>query len=179
MRSKTSEFDVVAELAALTRYAQALTRDPLAAEELVQDTLVRAYDRRLTFDPRRSLRAWLFSILHNTFVSSHRRRRAEARREQMAAELASPVVDPVQEQAAELQRIRAGFQTLPLEHRAVLHLVAVEGLSYVEAAQALAIPVGTVMSRLSRGRAALRAVLEGNAAPGRPHLHIVGGNHDR
>jgi RNA polymerase sigma-70 factor (ECF subfamily) len=179
MKSKTPEFDVVAELPALMRYAQALTHDPVAAEELVQDALVRAYDRRSTFDPRFSLRAWLFSILHNTFVSSYRRRRAEARREQIAADLATSVADPVQEQAAELQRIGAAFQALPLDQRTVLHLVTVEGLSYAEAAQALEIPVGTVMSRLSRARAALRNVIEGGPRPAtRSHLHLVGGKNE-
>jgi RNA polymerase sigma-70 factor (ECF subfamily) len=175
MTAPAKPFDVVAQLGPLARYALTLTRDPAAAEDLVQETLVRAYAKRALFKAQGDLRAWLFSILHNTFVSSHRRLAAEARRDQAAAGLAPPAVPPDQEQAAQLAGVRAALQALPLDQRAVIHLVTIEGLSYQEAADALGTPVGTVMSRLSRARAALRAQVAGEAAPARRALRLVGG----
>ncbi|MGK2285944.1 sigma-70 family RNA polymerase sigma factor [Pedomonas sp. V897] len=153
-------FDVVGLLPALLRYARALVREPADAEELVHETLVRAYERRGSYDDRRALRPWLFSILHNQFVDGHRRRQMEEKAvETMAAETmaAAPAPLPVDaDTRVQLCQIHQAFTRLPEAQRAALHLVAVEGLSYQEAAEALGIPVGTLMSRLSRARASLR-----------------------
>ncbi|MBS7543128.1 sigma-70 family RNA polymerase sigma factor [Ancylobacter oerskovii] len=179
MMRNGSTFDVLGQLAALRRYARSLTRDDADAEDLVQDALVRAYEKRAGFDPergdtRQGLRGWLFSILHNVFVDRRRARQAAAERERQLAEIETATGEPVQEHHMRLAQIRDAFMTLPEEQRAALHLVAMEGLGYAEAAAALGIPQGTLMSRLSRARAALRAVEDGTAAS-RPRLKIVGG----
>lgn len=171
-------FDVVGQLPALRRYARALTRDDGDAEDLVHDALVRAYERRGTFAPGRDLKRWLLSIVHNAFIDRGRVRAAETRR---LAELAAPVeiaADPAQEHHLRLAEVRRAFMELPEEQRAALHLVAVEGMSYAEAAAALDVPVGTVMSRISRAREALRALddaVRPRPPAGGPRLRIVGG----
>ncbi|HEX2726583.1 MAG TPA: sigma-70 family RNA polymerase sigma factor [Beijerinckiaceae bacterium] len=180
--------DVIAQLAPLRRYARTLTRDESQAEDLVHDALVRAYERRSTFRAGASLRNWLLSILHNTFIDGHRRRKAEQRRETEAAQLAEATFPAEQEGSVHLRQIQQAFHALPKEQRAVLHLVAIEGLPYQEAAAALGIPLGTLMSRLGRARAALRAFDEGarpaaaspppSGPPARPNLRVVGGSDD-
>jgi RNA polymerase sigma-70 factor (ECF subfamily) len=193
--SNRDQDDVVEHLGTLRRYARALTRDEAQADDLLHDALLRAFERRSTFRLGRALKPWLFSILHNTFVDGQRRRTAERRRE---AEIAQGVTDlspPAQESSLRLEQIRRGFDALPEEQRAVLHLVAIEGLSYQDAAAALDLPIGTLMSRLGRARAALRAFEDGHAAgsllqlpapssaqpesrPHRPNLRVVGGHDD-
>lgn len=188
-RPKESSDDVMAQLAPLRRYARALTRDETQAEDLVHDALVRAYERRSTFRSGASLRTWLFSILHNIFVDGYRRRQAELRRETEAARLADLTFPAEQESRLYLEQISRAFLALPDEQRAVLHLVAIEGLAYQEAANALSIPIGTLMSRLSRARATLRASEESDRCatpvfpepadrPARPNLRVVGGSDD-
>ncbi|WP_414472153.1 sigma-70 family RNA polymerase sigma factor [Microvirga sp. M2] len=173
--------DVIGLLEPLRRYARSLARDEANAEDLVQDTLVRAYERRSSFQSGGNLRGWLLSILHNTFIDTRRRRAAEFRRLEQAAALADSAVPPEQESRVRLRQVQAAFMSLPDEQRAALHLVAIEGLSYQEAANALKIPVGTLMSRLGRARAALRGFEAGtdlSQTPGtkRPSLRIVGGS---
>jgi len=177
----TKGTDVINLLGPLRRYARSLARDEAQAEDLVQDTLVRAYERRGSFRSGGNLRGWLLSILHNTFIDGRRRRAAELRRLDQAAGLAEATVPPEQESRVRLQQVQAAFMSLPDEQRAALHLVAVEGLSYQEAASALEIPVGTLMSRLGRARAALRgfetgAHLTQSSRNKRPSLRIVGGS---
>jgi RNA polymerase sigma factor (sigma-70 family) len=170
-------FDVLAQLPALRRYANTLTRDQAEAEDLVHDTLVRAYESRQSFREDGDLRSWLFSILHNTFINSARRRRADTNRIDRAAELIETVAAPDQESTLRLAQVREAFLHLPEEQRAALHLVAMEGMSYQEAARALSIPVGTLMSRLGRARATLRA-LEGEQPAKIVKLRVVGGDDD-
>jgi RNA polymerase sigma-70 factor (ECF subfamily) len=179
MEPGSSDHDVIAQLPTLQRYARSLTRNDSDADDLVQDALVRAYDRRHTFRLGGDLRAWLLSVLHNSFVSGHRSRRAEAARIKATGDLAPAHAEPAQEHAVELASVRAAFGDLPAEQRAALHLVAVEGLSYQEAAASLGVPIGTVMSRLSRARAALRAPAPAHstAADPPPRFRIVGGRH--
>lgn len=173
--------DVLGLLEPLRRYARSLARDEAQAEDLVQDTLVRAYERRGSFRSGGNLRGWLLSILHNTFIDTRRRRVAELRRLEHAAALADAAAPPEQESRVRLQQVQAAFMSLPAEQRAALHLVAIEGLSYQDAANALKIPVGTLMSRLGRARATLRGFEAGtdlSQVPGakRPSLRIVGGS---
>lgn len=179
--SDTKRIDVIGLLAPLRRYARSLTRDEAQAEDLVQDTLVRAYERRGSFRSGGNLRGWLLSILHNTFIDGRRRHAAETHRLDQVAALAEMAAPPDQEGRIRLQQIQAAFMQLPDDQRAALHLVAIEGLSYQEAATALAIPVGTLMSRLGRARAALRAFESGAGLPQpsnlkHPGLRIVGGS---
>ena len=177
----TKRMDVIGLLGPLRRYARSLTRNETQAEDLVQDTLVRAYERRGSFRSGGSLRGWLLSILHNTFIDGRRRHLAETHRVEQVAALAETASPPEQEGRVRLQQVQAAFLRLPAEQRAALHLVAIEGLSYQEAANALGIPVGTLMSRLGRARATLRGFEAGSdLAPPlegkRPSLRIVGGS---
>jgi RNA polymerase sigma factor (sigma-70 family) len=177
----TKHTDVIGLLGPLRRYARSLTRDETQAEDLVQDTLVRAYERRGLFRPGGNLRGWLLAILHNIFIDGRRRHMAEARRLEEASALADTAALPEQEAGIRLEQIKAAFLRLPDEQRAALHLVAIEGLPYQEAADALKIPLGTLMSRLGRARAALRGfeAEETGSQPSqskRPGLRIVGGS---
>src|SRR5690242_9264263 len=186
----TSEGDVIAQLAPMHRYARTLTRDETQADDLVHDALVRAYEHRATFRAGANLRTWLLAILHNTFVDRRRQRDAELRREAEMSRLAETTAPPEQESRVRLRQIGRAFLTLPDEQRAALHLVAIDGLPYKEAADALGIPLGTLMSRLGRARAALRGLEENNAGsatpalpapperPVRPNLRVVGGSDD-
>ncbi|MBO1909086.1 sigma-70 family RNA polymerase sigma factor [Microvirga sp. 3-52] len=176
----TTRTDVIGLLGPLRRYARSLTRDESQAEDLVQDTLVRAYEQRGSFRSGGNLRGWLLSILHNTFIDHRRRQVAEFRRMGQVAELADTAAPPEQESWMRLQQVHTAFMSLPDEQRAALHLVAIEGLSYQEAASALKIPVGTLMSRLGRARSALRGFEAGAddqpSEARRPTLRIVGGS---
>lgn len=185
MKRDETPFDVPAQLGVMRRYARALTRDDVEAEDLVHDALVRAYERRGSFDADRAapgkgergsrLRGWLLSVLHNVFIDRRRSRAAEARREADSLDLAETSAAPAQEHRLRLAQVREAFMALPEEQRAALHLVAIEGLGYGEAAATLGIPQGTLMSRLSRARATLRAMEEGDAGQGARRLRIVGG----
>lgn len=177
MNPGKSSFDVLGQLAALRRYARSLTRDGGDAEDLVHDALVRAYERRASFRRGGNLRAWLLSIVHNTFVDGARSRRAEAARIERASHLTDASLNAPQEHSIRLAQVREAFLGLGEEQRAALHLVAIEGLSYQEAADALGIPLGTLMSRIGRARAALREMED--ASPARPsHLRVVGARHE-
>jgi RNA polymerase sigma factor (sigma-70 family) len=177
----TKRMDVIGLLGPLRRYARSLTRNETQAEDLVQDTLVRAYERRASFRSGGNLRGWLLSILHNTFIDGRRRHMAELCRLEHAAALADTAAPPEQESRVRLQQVQAAFMSLPDEQRAALHLVAIEGLSYQEAADALRIPVGTLMSRIGRARATLRGFEAGvdlsrPSKAKRPSLRIIGGS---
>lgn len=202
MTRDTSRLNVLGQLPALRRYARALTRDAASAEDLVHDTLVKAYEKKDGFRAGRNLRTWLFAILHNHFIDGRRKNRAETLRIAGATEAAESVALPGQEHSVRLAQVRQAFMALPDEQRMALHLVAIEGLSYQEAAVTLGIPTGTLMSRLGRARASLRGFEDGvqvadmtatrerpaapgpamlprpaPAAPGRPdHLRVVGGS---
>jgi len=164
---------VTEDLAAMRRYALALARDDADADDVVQDALVRAIERHSTFAPERSRRRWLLAIVHNVFISRKRREAAEARRDGRFAEALLESLDPEQEQVARLNEVARAFAALPAQQRAALHLVAVEGLNYQEAADVLGVPIGTIMSRLSRARAALRERDDAG-----PALRIVRGQDD-
>jgi RNA polymerase sigma-70 factor (ECF subfamily) len=144
----------------LRRYALGLTGNRDAADDLVQDTMERAWARIALWQRRGDLRAWLFSILHNLFID---RMRAERRSPiDPGSEEPQPIaVRAAQADMLEVRDLDRALLTLPPEQRAVLLLVAVEQMSYEQVATTLGIPVGTVMSRLSRGRERLRVLLEG------------------
>jgi RNA polymerase sigma-70 factor (ECF subfamily) len=149
----------------LRRYARALTGDPLQADDLVQDTLERALNKRHLWREGSDLRAWMFTIMHNVFVNQVRARppndtvALDAEAYNVAAR-ASPV------DLLEVGDIDAAIRRLPAEQREVLLLVALEQMSYAETAQALGIPLGTVMSRLYRARERVRVLLGGEPAAG-------------
>ncbi len=174
-----SRFDVIGQLGSMRRYARSLTRDAADAEDLVHDALVRAYERRETFRQGGSLRAWLLSVLHNSFIDRARSRRAEAARAVQAEHFAETRMEPPQDHVVRLAQVREAFLDLPEEQRSALHLVAVEGFSYQEAASALGIPLGTLMSRIGRARASLRDMEDNAARQPKGRLRIVGGRNER
>ena len=174
MERKERPFDVIGQLAALRRYARALVRNSDDAEDLVHDALVRAYEKRQSFRRGGNLRTWLLSILHNAHIDRVRQKRSITRRHDEAALEADQSLPATQEHAVRLQQVRDAFFNLPEEQREALHLVAIEDLSYQEAAVSLGIPVGTLMSRISRARAQLREFEA--STPRISHLKVIGGN---
>ncbi len=149
----------------LRRYARALTRNADYADDLVQDCLERAIRKQALWRPTAPLRAWLFRILLNIYRNDMRGRR----RRPISVPLDTiPEVSgtaPAQPGRVALAETARALELLPDEQRTALLLVALEGLSYAEAAQALDIPQGTLMSRVGRGRAALRKLTEGREGP--------------
>src|SRR6056297_3467099 len=172
--------DIVGQLEALRRYARVLARDVEAADDLVQATFVRAQERCATFRDGADVRVWLMAILHNLFIDSHRSAKAAEAREQAWAETRPAFSAPSGEMAARLAQLRAVFLALGANQREALHLIAVEGLVVSEAAEVLGVPPGTVMSRVGRARAALRAFEDGQSgAEAVKPFKIVGGRDER
>lgn len=147
----------------LRRYARALTGERSVADDLVQDTLERAWNKLHLWRRGSDLRAWLFTIMHNTYVNQVRSR-STAKLVPLDGEAYEAPVRPTQTDLLEVRDLEAALQRLPDEQREVVLLIALEHLSYEEAARTLGIPIGTVMSRLSRGRERLRGLLEGTSA---------------
>jgi RNA polymerase sigma-70 factor (ECF subfamily) len=157
----TTEHPVMAQIPHLRRYARALTRHELEADDLVQDTLERALRKFSLWKRGTNLRAWLFSVMHNLYVN-------QIRAKQETALLDDDLDIPVggrQEEGLKIRDLSTSLLALPLEQREVLLLVGLEDFSYEEVAQTLDIPLGTVMSRLSRGRERLRGLLDGSIKP--------------
>ena len=146
----------------LRRYARALTGDRHAGDDLVQDTLERALNKLHLWMPGSDMRAWMFSIMHNVFVNQRRSPKPEI--ELDLGELPDIMVKATQLDRIQLTEVEKALYRISDEQREVLLLVAVEQMSYAETAKALAIPIGTVMSRLSRARERLRE-LTGGAGP--------------
>ena len=148
--------DIEAEIPRLRRYARALTRDVVSADDLVQDCLTRALGKLHLWQEGSDLRAWLFTILHNQYVNNIRR----AVREGASVRLneTEPTLSraPQQGKRLELRDLERAITQLPEEQRSVILLVGLEGMRYEEVAAVLHVPVGTIRSRLSRGREALR-----------------------
>jgi RNA polymerase sigma-70 factor (ECF subfamily) len=140
----------------LWRFAVRLARDPHDAEDLVQRACVRALERRHQLRPDTSTLSWLYTIVHSVWMNEVRSRRIRSRSSmEWSEELAETVPDTAggtPEMDALHRQIMAAVEALPDAQRAVMLLVAVEGLSYREAAEILDVPIGTVMSRLARAR---------------------------
>jgi len=157
---------VLPELEVLYRVARRLTRSATEAEDLVQDALVRAYRGFHRFDGRHP-RAWLLTILRNTHINELRRRRPDLLEDEVAQRL--PAIGPDGRVDGTAERalrddfdplVREALNSLSANHRAVIALVDLDGLTYEEAARLLGVPAGTVMSRLHRARRRVRARLE-------------------
>ena len=153
---------IVDHVPALRRYARVLTGDAWAADDLVQDTLERACRKWLLWRTGSDLRAWLFTLMHHLYLNQ--RRGAPALHTVDIDTLHDGLQAPPasHDDALDLERC---LQRLPAEQRAVLLLVALEDMPYTDAARVLQVPVGTVMSRLSRARARLRELMETTQAP--------------
>ena len=154
--------DISSHLGMLRRYAQVLTRDAERAEDLVQEVVLRALEGAHGLREGADPKPWLLSIVHNAHVSRCRRQRTEREAEATLAEAGGLSPSPVAPQAArvDLGQTIDALMELPEEQREILTLVAIEGMTYRDVADCLGIPMGTVMSRLARGRAALRAATD-------------------
>ena len=153
------------EIPRLRRYARALTHATDRADDLVQDTLVRALSKLHLWQPGTDLRAWLFTIMHHQFVNSVRREARERTTVDIdhVSSTLTATTDPTgRRQLIELDRALA---LLPNEQREVILLVGLEGLPYESIAQILGVPLGTVRSRLSRGRERLRELMGRERGP--------------
>jgi len=149
-----------AQIPALRRYAFGLTRDHAAADDLVQDCLERALSRWYLRRPDGDLRAWLFTITRNLHISNIRQ--SKRRGLHLAFEEGDePVSQGAQEHALGVRDVLDTLDQMPEDHKSLLLLVGVEDMSYDQAASILGIPIGTVMSRLSRARRRLRELLDG------------------
>jgi RNA polymerase sigma-70 factor (ECF subfamily) len=151
--------EIAAHLPRLRRYARALVHNPAQAEDLVQDTMVRALEKAHLFQHDTNLRGWLVTIMHNEHVNAVRRgfRAPFMVSDEAIAELSRP---ETQEAPVELNEIRRAVGRLPYEQREALILHWLQGLKYEEVARRLNLPLGTVQSRISRARKALRAMVE-------------------
>ena len=164
--TELSEFHRLIEqqIPRLRRYARALTRNRDRADDLVQDTLIRALEKQRLWQPGTDLRAWLFTIMHNQNVNNVRRngREKAVEIERVATTLPATTDPSVSRKMMEVDRALA---RLPLGQRQVILLVGLEGMSHEDAGGILGIPVGTVRSRLSRGRDTLRELLDMKERP--------------
>jgi RNA polymerase sigma-70 factor (ECF subfamily) len=151
---------IEAEIPRLRRYARYLRREPDHADDLVQECLVRAIAKVHKWQPGTNLRAWLFVILRNCHINEIRHERRIGPLDDTTAAQPLLAASGTPETSVALSEVRTAFLSLSQEHREVLLLVAMEGLQYDEAARILHLPVGTVRSRLSRAREALRRGLE-------------------
>jgi RNA polymerase sigma-70 factor, ECF subfamily len=147
---------------ALRCYAWTLLRERQEVNDLVHESVVHALDQLHTWRSEGDMRAWLFAIMHNLFVS--RLRKAKVRGHAERIELltdAALMLPPVQDETLHAKDVVRALERLPEEQRTVLILVTVEDLNYAEVAAVLKIPIGTVMSRLARARERLRQITEG------------------
>ncbi len=153
---------IEAHIPALRRFALTLVRERHSADDLVQDTLLAALSNWAALRQPESVKSWLFAILYRKFLSDERRERGRGEHSHIdeAMALATP---PMQEQALAQNEALRALTLLPHEQRTVLWLVAIEDLAYADVAKMLGLPLGTVMSRLARGRERLRQILEGGA----------------
>jgi RNA polymerase sigma-70 factor (ECF subfamily) len=157
-RDRVLHEELVALLPRLRRFARALTGSAPDADDLVQTGLERALARSAQLRPDAPLASWLFGIVRNAWIDE---RRARGRRERLFApqESGEQVGDASQGSHAELLAVQDALARLPEEQRSAVALVLIEGLSYKEAAHVMEVPIGTLTSRLARGREALQAML--------------------
>ena len=152
---------VVEHLPAMRAFAASLTRNSAAADDLVQDTIVKAWKNFDKFKPGTNLRAWLFTILRNTFYSDLRKKKREV--EDVDGAMASTLSGkPHHDGRLAMADFEKVFAELPVEQREALILVGASGMSYEEAAETCGVAIGTIKSRINRGRARLAELLELN-----------------
>ena len=154
---------ITEQIPRLRRYARALTADRTSADDLVQDTLERAWEKLYMWRRGSDLRAWMFSIMHNTFINYIRKNRIPT--VSMDEDALEVPTRATQHDALEIRDLASAIAKLPNEYREVILLIGLEQMSYEEVSQVLNIPLGTVMSRLSRGREQLRGLMAGKSVP--------------
>jgi RNA polymerase sigma-70 factor (ECF subfamily) len=157
--------EVVALIPALRAFAWSLSHNASDADDLVQEALIKAWSHREAFEPGTNLRAWLFTILRNSFYTTVARRRREVRDEdgQYAASLS---VDAGQEWSVAMRALQAALMQLPHEHREALILIGAAGVTYQEAAEICGCALGTIKSRVNRARARLLKIMDAGQAFG-------------
>lgn len=150
---------LIACIPRLRRYARALVGDRAGADDLVQDTVERGWRKLSSWRRGSDMRAWLFSIMHNLYIDQ--RRRPAVPTDMLDEGTDEPAVDAMHDKMLAVRDLESALRTLPSEQREILLLIALEEMTYDEVAATLKLPIGTVMSRLSRARQKLRAHMEG------------------
>jgi RNA polymerase sigma-70 factor (ECF subfamily) len=157
---------IAEQIPRLRRYARALMGDPVRADDLVQESLLRALSRRHLWQPGTDIRAWMFTILHNIHVNNQRKRHVRKDYQEPLEDQPELSTPSTQEKSLEIRDLARALDMLPEPQRQVVLLVGLEGMDYKKVADVLEIPLGTVMSRLHRGREALRQLMAyGQARP--------------
>ena len=171
--------DLLAAIPSLRAFAVSLAQNADKADDLVQETLVKAWDKQKSFQPGTNLKAWLFTILRNEFYSQMRKRGREVQDSDgtMTGRLA---VHPSQDGALDLQDFRRALKRLPEDQREAIILIGASGFSYEEAAEICGCAVGTIKSRVSRGRTRLTELLgisgEADYGPDSIAAQVLGSN---
>lgn len=160
-QSFSFEHELAALLPRLRRFAHSLSRNRSDADDLAQMTVERALRSKAQWQPGSRLDSWLYTIMRNAWIDTVRARSRRERSEAPEAETESVGHDPREaiDAAIELKRVMAAMQRLPDEQREVVALILIEGFGYRETSEMLGLPIGTVSSRLVRGRTALLAIL--------------------
>lgn len=159
---------LISNIVGLRRYSRALLGSPIDAEDLVQETLVRALAKIKPWTQIADLRSYLFTILHNLYVDQYRKRRNAPAMVDLDNVVQHPSIPANQDRRLEIRDLERGLKELSPEQREVVLLVALEGLSYAQVAEVAGIPIGTVMSRLSRARGHLRDFMQNQKVTRRP-----------
>ncbi len=160
MFSRISDSELERHIPALRRFAWSLTRDHDQADDLVQDALLKAVSRWAQLRQTGSVRPWLFQILFNIFRAGRRKSRPDEIDMPTDTDRDHPIATGHLDDRIALRSALDGLLRLPEDQRVVLELVAIEGLTYDEVSRIVGVPLGTVMSRLSRGRSKLRELLD-------------------
>jgi len=151
--------EVIAQIPALRAFAWSLSHNSADADDLVQETLIKAWTHRTKFEPGTNLRAWLFTILRNTYYTAAVRKRREVA-DADGKHAATLSAAPTQDWSIAVRSLQAALQRLPDEHREALILVGAAGLTYEEAAEICGCALGTIKSRVNRARARLLRIME-------------------
>ncbi|TKT75307.1 sigma-70 family RNA polymerase sigma factor [Aquamicrobium sp. LC103] len=175
----TFKDELLAAIPSLRAFAMSLAQNADKADDLVQETLVKAWDKQSSFQPGTNLKAWIFTILRNEFYSQMRKRGREVQ-DSDGAITARLAVHPSQHGSMDLDDFRAALETLPEDQREAIILIGASGFSYEEAAEICGCAVGTIKSRVSRARARLQEVLsvagEGDFGPDPIAAQVMGSN---
>jgi RNA polymerase sigma-70 factor (ECF subfamily) len=155
---------IESEIPRLRRYAAALFRHRDGADDLVQDTILRALEKSDLWTPGTNLRAWLFTLMHNIYVNHVRRSVRDGQKVNL--DRINPSTAPGQIWPLMVRDLKRGLARLPEEQRSVVWSVAVNGMKYEQAARTYSVPIGTIRSRLCRARQTLNAILEDERSEG-------------
>ncbi|MDI6027777.1 sigma-70 family RNA polymerase sigma factor [Corticibacterium sp. UT-5YL-CI-8] len=151
--------DLLAAIPSLRAFAMSLAQNSDKADDLVQETLVKAWDKHESFQPGTNLKAWLFTILRNEFYSQMRKRGREVQ-DSDGAMTGRLAVHPAQQGQLDLEDFRTALEKLPEDQREAIILIGASGFSYEEAAEICQCAVGTIKSRVSRARSRLQEILQ-------------------